>query len=64
MLDFLKVFLKQVLNIEIMNRTETKKKEEFALKVNGKSKNSESDKSQSEVDLISSQSFVACEDDH
>jgi hypothetical protein len=47
-----------------MNRTETKKKEEFALKVNGKSKNSESDKSQSEVDLISSQSFVACEDDH
>lgn len=37
-LDFLKVFLVQVLNIEIKNRTETKKKEEFALKVNGKNK--------------------------
>ena len=33
-LDFLKVFLVQVLKIEIKNRTETKCKEEFALKVN------------------------------
>ena len=33
-LDFLKVFLVQVLKIEIKNRTETKLKEEFALNVN------------------------------
>lgn len=33
-LDFLKVFLVQVLKIEIKNRTETKFKEEFALNVN------------------------------
>lgn len=43
-LDFLKVFLLQVLKIEIKNRTETKKKEEFALKVNGK-KNDEKSRS-------------------
>jgi glycine cleavage system protein P-like pyridoxal-binding family len=33
-LDFLKVFLLDVLGIEIQNRTETKKKEELALKLN------------------------------
>jgi hypothetical protein len=33
-LDFLKVYLVEVLNIEIKNRTETKKKEENALKSN------------------------------
>lgn len=34
-LDFLKVFLVDVLGIEIKNRTDTKIKEEFALKING-----------------------------
>lgn len=33
-LDFLKVYLVEVLGIEIQNRTSTKKKEEEALKVN------------------------------
>lgn len=33
-LDFLKVYLVEVLGIEIKNRTETKKKEENALKSN------------------------------
>ena len=33
-LDFLKVYLHEVLGIEIQNRTETKKKEEAALKYN------------------------------
>jgi len=33
-LDFLKVYLVEVLGVEIKNRTETKKKEETALKVN------------------------------
>ena len=33
-LDFLKVYLVEVLGIEIMNRTETKKKEESALAAN------------------------------
>ena len=33
-LDFLKVYLFEVLGIEILNRTETKKKEEVALRIN------------------------------
>ena len=33
-LDFLKVYLADVLNIEILNRTETKKKEDLALQAN------------------------------
>lgn len=33
-LDFLKVYLVEVLSIEIQNRTETKKKEERALAAN------------------------------
>ena len=33
-LDFLKVYLVEVLGIEIMNRTETKRKEESALAAN------------------------------
>lgn len=33
-LDFLKVYLADVLNIEILNRTETKKKEDLALLAN------------------------------
>jgi len=33
-LDFLKVYLVEVLGVEIKNRTETKKKEEVALKIN------------------------------
>lgn len=37
-LDFLKAYLVRVLNIHILNRTETKKKEEFVLKVKGKNK--------------------------
>lgn len=43
-LDFLKVFLIQVLKIEVCNRTETKKKEEFALKCNGKAGKNKEDK--------------------
>jgi hypothetical protein len=34
-LDFLKVYLVEVLGIEIQNRTETKKKEDLALSANG-----------------------------
>jgi len=33
-LDFLKVYMVDVLGIEILNKTETKKKEELALKAN------------------------------
>ena len=33
-LDFLKGYLLEVLNIEIKNKTETKKKEENALRIN------------------------------
>lgn len=59
-LDFLKVFLIQVLKIEICNRTETKKKEEFALKCNGKG-----DKGKSpEVSESSSETFVPTPEDH
>ena len=36
-LDFLKVYLVEVLGIEIQNRTETKKKEENALSMNAQS---------------------------
>ena len=36
-LDFLKVYLVEVLGIEITNRTETKKKEERALAANAQS---------------------------
>ena len=33
-IDFLKVYMVDVLGIEILNKTETKKKEELALKAN------------------------------
>ena len=62
-LDFLKVFLLQVLKIEIKNRTETKKKEEFALKVNGKNTDASS-KSQSEEAESVAEPFEATEEDH
>ena len=61
-LDFLKVFLVQVLKIEISNRTDTKKKEEFALKCNGK--NPDTDKPQNDgVDSLS-ETFVPTQEDH
>lgn len=39
MLDFLKVYLQEVLGITVENKTLTKKKEEAALKQASKSKN-------------------------
>jgi hypothetical protein len=52
------------LKIEIKNRTETKKKEEFALKVNGK-KNDEKSRSQSEeIESVLEEPYEATEEDH
>lgn len=58
-LDFLKVFLIQVLQIEIVNRTETKKKEEFALKCNGKGEKTKTDGEESP-----SEPFIPTQEEH
>lgn len=59
MLDFLKVYLLEVLDIEVKNKTATKKKEEAALKQVGKPVNEtennvemEEEKSDPEVEKL------------